>query len=101
MLVYDLIEQLLLTHDVPMSNVNSKNAGVLIPSINTIQDIQNTFGPTYPIIPIEENCIYFYECRRLGELPLIGKPDAVHFKQDDKGILIIYLYKIETSINDL
>lgn len=101
MLVYDLIEQLLLSRSIPTAEVNTTNAGILIPSINIVQDIQNTFGPTTPIIPIEENNIYFYECHSLGELPIISKPDAVYFQQDNEGILIIYLYKIETSINDL
>ena len=101
MLVYDVIEQILMSKDFPMDCLNSQNAGVLIPSINIVQDIQNTFGATTPIIPIEENNIYFYECHRLGELPLIGKPDAVYSKRDDEGILIIFLIKLETSINDL
>lgn len=101
MLVYDLIEQLLISRITPSADVNSTNAGVLIPSINTVQDIQNTFGPTTPIIPIEENTVYFYECHLLGELPLIGKPDAVYFQKGSEGILIIYLIQLETSIKDL
>lgn len=101
MLVYDLIEQLLLSRSIPSTEVNSTNAGVLIPSINTVQDIQNTFGNATPIIPIEENTVYFYECHLLGELPLIGKPDAAYFQKGIEGNPIIYLIKLETSINEL